>query len=147
MIHKKTTPDDIVIAQIEPPQQEAAGDYYYRTCAPGIAMAEEEGVYVINLTNVHRKKDEIAKQADVLILKNVCDPDIFPLIRERRQERKLTVYELADDICSIPPWNPVHFFYRDPENLLLFKRSASYCDSMQFSNRISSLDGAVLTGI
>ncbi len=133
MIHKKTTPYDIIIAQVEPPQQEEGGDYYYRTYAPGIAMAEEEGIYVINLTNVHRKKHEIVRHADVLILKNVCDPDMLPIIKERRREKKLTVYELADDICAIPSWNPVHFFYRDPENLLLFKRSANFCDSMQFS--------------
>lgn len=125
--------DNILIAYIEPPQQEKGGDYYYRTWAPGVAMAEEEGVCVINLTNVHRRKDEIARGADVLVLKNICDPDMLPLISERRREGRLTVYELADDIGAVPPWNPVHFFYRDPENLSLFKRSARCCDSMQFS--------------
>lgn len=125
--------DNVLIAYIEPPQQEEGGDYYYRTWAPGVAMAEEEGVCVINLTNVHRRKDDIARDADVLVLKNICDPDLLPLISERRRKGRLTVYELADDIGAVPPWNPVHFFYRDPENLLLFKRSARCCDSMQFS--------------
>lgn len=125
--------DSLSIAYIEPPQREEGGDYYYRTYAPGIAMAEEEGVCVINLTNVHRRRDEIARAVDVLVVKNICDPDLLPLIGERKREGRLTVYELADDIGAIPPWNPVHFFYRDPENLLLFKRSARWCDSMQFS--------------
>ena len=102
--------NSILIVQVEPPQREDGGDYYYRTLAPGLAIAEEEGVYVINLTNVHRKKEEIMRKADVLILKNICDPDILPLIRERKEQNKLTVYELADDLCAIPPWNPVHFF-------------------------------------
>ena len=123
----------LLIVQVEPPQQADGGDYYYRTYSPGIAMAKEEGVYVINLTNVHRKKEEIMRQADVLILKNICDPDMFPLIKVRKQQKKLTVYELADDICAIPPWNPVYFFYKNQENLLLFKRLANYCDAMQFS--------------
>ena len=125
--------NSILIVQVEPPQREDGGDYYYRTLAPGFAMAEEKGIYVINLTNVHRKKEEIMRKADVLILKNICDPDILPLIRERKEQNKLTVYELADDLCAIPPWNPVHFFYKDHENLLLFKRLANYCDAIQFS--------------
>ena len=125
--------NSILIAQVEPPQREDGGDYYYRTLAPGLAMAEEEGICVINLTNVHRKKEEIMRKADILILKNICDPDILPLIRERKEQNKLTVYEIADDLCAIPPWNPVHFFYKDHENLLLFKRLANYCDAIQFS--------------
>ena len=125
--------NSLLIAQVEPPQQEEGGDYYYRTHAPGIAMAQEEGVYVINLTNVHRKKEEIVRQADVLILKNICDPDVLPLIKQRKQQKKLTIYELADDICAIPPWNPVRFFYKEQENLLLFKRLANYCNAIQFS--------------
>jgi len=123
----------LLVVQVEPPQQEDGGDYYYRTYAPGLAMAREEGVYVINLTNVHRHKEDIMRKADVLILKNICDADILPLIKERKQQKRLTVYELADDICAVPPWNPVHFFYKDQENLLLFKRLAGYCDAMQFS--------------
>jgi len=123
----------LLIAQVEPPQKEDGGDYYYRTYSPGIAMAMEEGVHVINLTNVHRRKEEIMDRADILVLKNICDPDVLPLIKERKQHNRLTVYELADDLCAIPPWNPVHFFYKQEENLLLFKRIASYCDAMQFS--------------
>lgn len=128
-----TNSHSLLIAQIEPPQREDLGDYYYRTFAPGIAMAREEGVYVINLTNVHSKKEDIIRHADVLILKNICDPDMLPLIRERKQQKKVTVYELADNICAIPPWSPVHFFYKNQENLLLFKRLAHYCDAMQFT--------------
>lgn len=131
--NQRTDSKPLLIVQVEPPQEESGGDFYYRTYAPGIAMAQEDGVYVINLTNVHHRKEEIMRQADVLIIKNICDPDILPLIKERRQRGKPTVYELADDLCAVPPWNPVHFFYKDHENLLLFKRLARYCDAMQFS--------------
>lgn len=123
----------LLIVQVEPPQQEDGGDYYYRTYAPGMAMAREKGVYVINLTNIHRKKDEIMRQADVLILKNICDADMLPLIKERKKKKKPTVYELADDICAIPSWNPVHFFFKNRENTILFKRIANFCNAVQFS--------------
>jgi glycosyltransferase involved in cell wall biosynthesis len=123
----------ILIAQVEPPQNEEGGDYYYRTLAPGRAMAREEGVFVINLTNIHRKKEKIMRSADVLVLKNVCDPDLLPLIRERKARKRLTVFEIADDINAVQPWNPVYFFYRNPENFSLSRRLARLSDAMQFT--------------
>jgi len=121
----------LLIVQVEPPQKGDGGDYFYRTHAPGIAMSQEEGVYVVNLTNLHRKKAEIMAWADVLILKNICDPDVFPLIRNRKANGQLTVYEIADDLSALQPWNPVHFFYKVKENLALVYRLASSCDALQ----------------
>ena len=123
----------ILIAQVEPPQNEEGGDYYYRTLAPGRTMAREDGVYVINLTNIHRRKEQIMRSADVLVLKNVCDPDLLPLIRERKARKRLTVYEIADDINAVQPWRPVYFFYRNPENFGLSRRLARLSDAMQFT--------------
>jgi tetratricopeptide (TPR) repeat protein len=122
---------EVLIVQIEPPQNTDGGDYYYRTHAPGVAMTQQEGVYVINLTNEHRNKFEVLEQADVLILKNICDPDFLPLINKRKQQGKLTIYEIADDLAAIQPWNPVYFFYQDKENLDLVYRLANLCDALQ----------------
>ena len=121
----------MLIVQVEPPQKTEGGDYFYRTHAPGIAMAQEEGTFVVNATNVHRKKDHIMREADVLVLKNICDPDMFPLIRNRKANGKLTVYEIADDLSALQPWNPVYFFYKNKENLALVYRLASLCDALQ----------------
>ena len=123
----------ILIAQVEPPQDESAGDYYYRTFSPGRAMASQDGVEVINLTNVHRERERIVRTADVLIVKNVCDPDVLPVIAERKAGRLVTVFEMADDVGDIQPWNPMYYFYRNPENLGLFKRMGQVSDAMQFS--------------
>lgn len=123
----------LLIAQVEPPQNEEGGDYYYRTLAPGMAMAREEGIYIVNLTNVHRNKEEIMRAAHVLVLKNVCDPDILPLILERKAQKRLTVFELADDINAVQPWSPVYFFYRNPENFSLSKRLVCLSDVLQFT--------------
>ena len=126
-------PHPILIAHIEPPQNEEGGDYYYRTLAPGRAMAREEGVYVINLTNIHKEKERIIQAADVLVLKNVCDPDLMPIIRERKARKLLTVFEIADDINAVQPWSPVYFFYRNPENFNLSRRLSRLSDAMQFT--------------
>ncbi len=121
----------MLIAQIEPPERTDSGDYYYRTHAPGIAMSQEQGVYVVNTTNVHRQKAQIMAQADVLILVNLCDPDILPIIRNRKSNKKLTVYEIADDLNALQEWNAVYSFYENKENLSLVYRLAMECDALQ----------------
>jgi glycosyltransferase involved in cell wall biosynthesis len=124
----------LLVAQMDTPQVENTGDFYYRTLAPGIGMARCEGVYTIGFTNVHRLKYELMGLADVLIINNVCDADILPLIRDRKADGKITIYELCDDLADIPPSNPLSTFYAQSKNLLLIKRLANYCDALQFSS-------------
>lgn len=125
----------LLIAQVEPPQKLEGGDYFYRAYAPGIAMAQEDEVYVINLTNDHRKKFEIMAKADILILNSVCDPDLLPVIAKRKSEGMLTVYEIGDNFDALEPWNPVYFFYENKENLGMVYRLANYCDAIQVTCR------------
>jgi tetratricopeptide (TPR) repeat protein len=124
----------LLIAQVDSPQLENTGDFYYRTYAPGIGMAQCEDAYTLSCTNVHRLKYEVMRESDVLIVNNLCDPDILPVVRNRKDSGKLTVYELSDDLNDIPPSNPVRGFYSQAKNLLLIKRLANYCDALQFSS-------------
>jgi tetratricopeptide (TPR) repeat protein len=97
-----------------------------------MAMAEA-GAYVVNLTNIHRRKTEIMAAADVLILKNISDPDLLPLIHDRSARERVTVYEIADDLHAIPSWNPVSPFFEDRENLCVVCQTAQSCDALQVS--------------
>ena len=124
--------DPLLIVQVEPPQDTSCGDYYYRTYAPGMAMAEA-GAYVVNLTNIHRRKTEIMASADVLVLKNISDPDLFPLIHDRSAKGLVTVYEIADDLHAIPTWNPVSSFFENRENLCVVCQTAQSCEATQVS--------------
>ena len=135
-----TTP--ALIAQIEPPQVAGGGDYFYRTYIPGRAMAEAEGMHVVNLTSEHRLREEVTAEADVLILKDICDPDFLPCIKRRNQQGKKTFYEISDDLKAVPSWNPVYFFYQDVENQRLFQRLARACHGLQFTcKRLQDLYG------
>ncbi|MGV8056578.1 MAG: hypothetical protein AB2L12_00885 [Smithellaceae bacterium] len=123
----------ILIVQVEPPQAEEGGDYYYRTYAPSFSLSRDKDIYVVNLSNISRKKEELLTCADILILKNICDPDILPVIAERKRTGKISIYEIADDLGAIPSWNPVYFFYQNKENVSLFKKTAVNCDAIQFT--------------
>jgi len=130
-----STVTQTLIAQIEPPQSDTTGDYYYRTYAPGQVLAEQEGVHFVGLTSLHRNRDRIMLNADVVILKNICDPDFLPLIAERKRLGRPTVYEIADDLWNLQPWNAVYLFYQVEENRQLLKTTASYCDALQFTTK------------
>ncbi len=122
----------LLIAQVDYAQDEATGDFYYRTFAPGAAMAHYDGVYVVNLVSSHRLRHEVMLEADVLVINNICDADLLPVIRDRKSQGKLTVFELADDIEALPTDSPAWGFYQQSNNLLLIKRLANYCDALQF---------------
>src|ERR1019366_9931799 len=86
------------------------GDGYYRQTAPGRLLAKLPGVEaVIGLPPYHRSFYTVAHAVDILIL-HPChyDWDIFPLIEARRKRGQVTVYELADCIWDIQPWNQVY---------------------------------------
>lgn len=125
----------LLIAQVDYAQDEATGDFYYRTFAPGAGMAHWDGIHVVNLVSMHRLRHEVMYDADILILNNICDADLLPVIKERKSRRKVTVFELCDDVEALPSDSPDWHFYQQPNNLLLLKRLAHYCDALQFSSR------------
>ncbi len=122
----------LLIAQADYAQDETTGDFYYRTFTPGAGMAHYDGVYVVDLVSLHRLRHEVMLDADVLVLNNICDADLLPVIRDRRDRGKLTVYEVSDDVEALPPDSPAWAFYQQSNNLLLIKRLAHYCDALQF---------------
>lgn len=124
----------LLVVQVDVTQNESLGDFHYRTYAPGIGMAQCDGVYAVNLVYVNRYGSELMREADILVLNNICDADVLPIIRDRKSRGKLTLYELCDDLDEIPPSSPVRGFYAQPKNMLLVKRLANYCDALQFSS-------------
>jgi glycosyltransferase involved in cell wall biosynthesis len=124
----------LLIAQVDSPQDETTGDFYHRTFAPGAGMAHCDGVSVVNFMYFNRLRHHIMLDADVLVVNNICDADLLPLIRDRKARGKLTVYELCDDLWAVGPTNPVRAFYDRSNNKLLIKRLAHYCDALQFSS-------------
>jgi tetratricopeptide (TPR) repeat protein len=96
-------------------------------------MAALDGVHVVNVDQAHRRLPQIALQADVLVVNGVCSPDLLPLIVARKQARRLTVFEINDDVQQIQPSNPLAGFFSQPDNLRLFRRLALSADAVQYS--------------
>jgi tetratricopeptide (TPR) repeat protein len=123
----------IIIAIIDIPQNISSGDYFYRTYSPGVALAKKEDVYVVAVSNIHPKKSDIMDNADIVVLNDICDPDLLPVISKRKKKGLLTIYEIADDMNGLQPWNAVYEFYQNKENIALIYKLADYSDKLQFS--------------
>jgi glycosyltransferase involved in cell wall biosynthesis len=122
-----------LIAQLDAMHRSRGGDWFYRTFAPGRALAALPDVYVVNVDWAHRKLPLILEQADVLVVNGVCSVDLLPVIEHRKQSRRLTVFEINDDVQEIQPSNPLSGFFAQSENLRLFRRLAASSDAVQYS--------------
>jgi len=122
-----------LIAQLDAMHQSRGGDWYYRTFAPGRAMAGLDDVYVVNVDQGQRRLSLIAEQADVLVINNVCSADLLPLMVARKLAGRLTVFEINDDVQEIQESNPLAAFFKQPENQRLFRRLALSADAVQYS--------------
>jgi glycosyltransferase involved in cell wall biosynthesis len=125
----------MLIVQIEPPHNTKGGDWFYRTHAPGRALAAEDDVFVIDLTNVHRRRDALFETAYVIVLNMVCDPDLLPLVKARSERGQVTVYEVNDDVAHVQPSNPVAGFFANPHHQILFRRLVHAAFAAQFSTQ------------
>ncbi len=122
----------MLIVQIEPAHVTRGGDWYYRTHSPGSALAAHDDVHVVDLTNVHRKRDLLLDRADLVVLNMVCDPDLLPAITRRAARGAPTVYEVNDDVACMQPWNPVSGFFANPDHQILFRMLVRACAGVQF---------------
>ncbi|MFH1350103.1 MAG: glycosyltransferase [Pseudomonadota bacterium] len=124
------------IVQVAPPQDTGLGDYYYRMDSPGRALSALEGVRtVVSITNIHRHKEILMRDADILVINHVCDADLLPIIKDRRERGFPTVFEVGDNINDIQPWNLTFPFWQNEENRSLFCTLVSECDALQANNK------------
>lgn len=122
-----------LIVQLDAMHRSRGGDWYYRTFAPGRALAALPGVYVVNVDQAHRKLPQLLEQADVLVVNGVCSSDLLPVLQQRKQARRPSVFEINDDVQAIQKSNPLAGFFEQAENLRLFRRLALTCDAVQYS--------------
>jgi 2-polyprenyl-3-methyl-5-hydroxy-6-metoxy-1,4-benzoquinol methylase len=123
----------LLIAQLDAMHRSRGGDWYYRTFAPGRAMAELPNVYVVNVDQTHRRLSSVLELADVLVINGVCSADLLPVMAERKRAQRVTVFEVNDDVEAMQASNPLAGFFAQPENLRLFRRLALSADALQFS--------------
>lgn len=85
------------ILQLYSGQRVRTGDFFYRIQQPCDGLNRLNNVRVTNIDLLSVAQPELLIRAPFLILHHLTDPDLLPIVKERRQRFLPTVYELADD--------------------------------------------------
>ncbi|HOO55509.1 MAG TPA: tetratricopeptide repeat protein [bacterium] len=122
---------DISIVHIAPPQITDGGDFVYRLSQPDAALGRMPGVVTASVTNLISGRHELLMRADVLVVQLLGEPDLVPVIADRKKAGRPTVFEVSDNFLDFQPSNPAAAFYEDPENRACILQLISLCDAVQ----------------
>ncbi len=133
------------IVHVESPSDGRQGDSRYRTRQPCDALGEA-GYSVLS---GHLGSPAIwveAESADVLVLCDVTDVDLLPLVQRRRARGLTTVFEINDDFRSPQPWSRTAYLARNLLTRSLTAQLAASADGVQFTTeelarRFAGLNG------
>ncbi|HEY6477360.1 MAG TPA: glycosyltransferase [Polyangia bacterium] len=102
----------LLIVQIGPPEPLDRGAAIYRTVQPCRALGEMTDVTVISGSIFSPAlfgpepsggtERSLLLAADVLVLRDVADPDLLPIIAARRRNGRLTAYEIGSHVLARP---------------------------------------------
>jgi tetratricopeptide (TPR) repeat protein len=95
----------LLIAHVGPAEPIDEGTATYRTRQPCRALGEVPDVGVISgsILSPGLFDSRVLVNADVLVIRDVADPDLLPIVAARRRRRKLTVYEITRHLFAAPP--------------------------------------------
>jgi glycosyltransferase involved in cell wall biosynthesis/Flp pilus assembly protein TadD len=95
----------LLVVQIGPPEPLDRGPAIHRTLQPCRALGELADVTVVSgFTLSPAIYDQgLLMAADVLVLRDVADPDLLPVIAARRRQGRLTAYEIGCHFFASPP--------------------------------------------
>jgi len=91
-----------LIVQVSPNINTGNGDYVYRIRQPAQAMGKVAGVMVVDLPIISPHVTTWCLCADVLVLHLTWEPDLLPIVNERKQRGLATVFEISDNFLALP---------------------------------------------
>lgn len=122
------------IVQVYSGQNSSTGDYIYRIKQPAQRLSSLDGINVVNFDLVSLKNLDLLLQVPLLILHHLSDPDLLPVISERRRIGKPTIYELSDNFRHSQDHDPKIRRQGPPEYYLIIEEMIRRCDAVQVNN-------------
>ena len=95
----------LLIAHVGPAEPVDVGAAVYRTRQPCRALGELPDVAVVSgsILSPALFDSRVLLNADVLVIHDVGDPDLLPIVAARRRLRKLSVFEITRHLFAAPP--------------------------------------------
>jgi tetratricopeptide (TPR) repeat protein len=136
----------LLIAHVGPAESIDEGAAMYRTRQPCRALGELPDVAVISGSIVSPAlfDSRVLLNADVLVIRDVADPDLLPIIAARRRHRKLSVFEITQHLFAVPPGTPATSRAPDLVQRSLRPLLARQADCLQLSTTALDLHCATL---
>ena len=128
-----STEEPIVVLHVESPNRGGQGDSVYRTEQPCRALGQLPGVKVVAGSFLSPLVHQLLPVADVVVLCDVVEADLFPIIRHRRARGLPTIYEINDDFQAPQAWSASAYLAHNPITRSLSSQLAVHCDGVQFS--------------
>jgi tetratricopeptide (TPR) repeat protein len=107
------------------------GDYLYRVEQPSVAMGKIGNTIAITVSTISPWFAKLCLVADVLILHLLSEHDLLPILEERKQQGRPTVYELSDNIMALHEGIGIRGWFSDPINLALAFQYMRMADAVQ----------------
>jgi len=107
------------------------GDYIYRVEQPSIALGKTGEATVITVSTISPWFETLCISADVLILHLLSEHDLLPILEERKQKGRPTIYELSDNITALHEGVGIRGWFSDPVNLALAFQYMRMADAIQ----------------
>lgn len=124
--------DNLLIAHIKPPHWADQGHGLSGTEFFGHSVLNY--VYEVSLGIMHPCALNVARDADLVVLENICELDCLPLIADRRCRHKLTVYKLTDDALTERCRSDFSGFDKGHEGQYVLKLLMKDCDGIIFAS-------------
>jgi tetratricopeptide (TPR) repeat protein len=121
------------VVAIESPNPGKKGDHVYRTRQPCRALGELSGTAVQSGSLLAPAVHDELLRADVLVLADVVDPDLLPIVEARRAAGLLTVYEINDHFLAPAAESPSAYLAKNPLLRSLSSQLGTRTDAVQFS--------------
>ena len=132
----------LLIAHVGPAEPIDEGAAMYRTRQPCRALGELPDVAVVSgsILSPGLFDSRLLLNADVLVIRDVADPDLLPIVAQRRRHRKLSVYEITSHLFAAPPAADGEARFPDLVQRSLRPLLARQADCLQVSTHV--LDAA-----
>jgi tetratricopeptide (TPR) repeat protein len=107
----------------------------YRTRQPCRALGEMADVAVVSgsILSPALFDSRVLLDADVLVIRDVADPDLLPIVAARRRHRRLSVFEIDRHLFAMPPTAQASARFPDLVQRSLRPLLARQADCLQLS--------------
>ncbi len=90
---------------------------WLRVVEPARQLAERADIAAVHVTShLDPNLDALMEAADVVVIQDLADPDLFPRVTAARERGCVVVFDLSHDVTSLPLLHPLQSFWVEEQS-------------------------------